>query len=172
MKLTKELSDKISEAWQYGAASSCRYAMSQLDQFVNALLNGGRIQIEEESLTINDFSEFLIWKNKKWIFQQIPVCNSLSTEEKRGLINELVSQFNLTRIKFTETDPNNHYFNLTLKNVTGEFQVQLGKITNMDDIPAYTINVKELDFKKNLELYVEFENGKNSSYQFQRLNIK
>jgi hypothetical protein len=172
MKLTKEISDKINKAWQYGGATSCQFAMSQLDHFVNTLINGGSIQIEEDNLIIHDFSEFLVWKNKKWIFQQISVCNRLNTSEKIDLINKIVPQFNLTRVKFTEIDPNNHYFNLKLKNETGEFQIYLGKLINMDDIPAYTINVKSLDFKKKLELIVEFENGKKTSFQFQSFEIK
>lgn len=172
MKLTKEISDKIIEAWQYGAASSCQFAMSEIDRFVNAILNKETIEIEEDGLTINNLIEFLIWKNKNWLFKQISVCNNLSTEKKIDLINEVISRFNLTRITFLETDPNNHYFNLTLKNEIGKFQLHLGKITNMDDIPAYTINVKNLNFKMNLELHVEFENGKSHSFKFQRFEIK
>jgi len=172
MKLTKEISDKIIEAWQYGAASSCQFAMSKLDRFVNALLNKETIEIEEEGITIKNLIEFLIWKNKKWVFQQISICNNYSVDKRIDLINEVLSKFNLTRIKFLETDPNNHYFNLILKNEVGEFQLHLGKITKMDNIPAYTINVKKLDFIMNSGMQIEFENGKNYSFEFQRLDIK
>ena len=172
MKLTKEISEKINEAWQYGAASSCRYAMNELDKFVNELLKGKNIEIQNENLIINDLKEFLIWKNKNWVFQQITICNNLSIEEKVDLINDVVSKFNLTQIKFTEIDTNNHYFNARLSNNNDLFQVYLGKMTKMNELPNNTINVESVKFYKNSELYLKIMNGKSYTFSFQKLEIK
>jgi len=149
MVLTKEISDKIIEAWQYGAASSCRFAISQLDKFANRLLLGQSVTIEEGNLIIQNLSEFLIWKNKNWIFKQIKICNNLSQSGKIDLINKLVTDYNINKIQFVETDRNNHYFDLILKSEKGEFQLSFKVISDLDIIPTISTKINYLIFLNN-----------------------
>ena len=171
MKLTKEISDKINDAWQYNSASTCIWAMNEFDQFVIAIMNGEHIEIEEDNLIINNLLDFIQWKNKKWNFSQISILDKMPNEKKIELINQLINDSKISKLKFNETNPNNHNFNLTLINDTGSFQIHLGKVNNIALIPAYTIEIRQIKFDK-AKFKCEFSNGVSRAFEYEAIEIK
>jgi hypothetical protein len=171
MKFTKEISDKINDAWQYNSASTCIWATNEMDYFVTAIMRGEHIEIEEDNLVINNLVEFIQWKNKKWIFSQISILDKMPNEKKIELINQLISDSRINKIKFNETNPTHHYFSLTLINDTGRFQVYLGTTNDIDLIPAYKIDVEQIKFDKAIFKCV-FSNGVSREYKYEIFEIK
>ena len=146
MKLTKEIRDKISDAWQYNSAGSCRAAMAELDKVTDALLRSNKVEIDEENIVLNNLSEFIIWKNKKWDLGQIPILTNKDIIITISLVNKLIADTKAQRIKFIETDQNNRRFEINIISDDGQFRVQLGNVKNFENLPCYTFNIELLMF--------------------------
>jgi hypothetical protein len=171
MKLTKELYDKIIEAWNYNAAASCDWAQREIDFFVNGLISGLSLEIEENNQIIKNLPEFIIWKNRNWILKQISVCNDFSKDKKIEIINELNFIINANKIKFNETNPHENCFNISLQSGNDSFNVYLGKLTELDDIPAYTLDITKIIFEKN-SIQIDIDSDRKMKFNFEKLEIR
>lgn len=146
MKFTKESRNKISEAWNYNSAGTCSYAIAELNRYVDALLKSENVEIEDENIVLHNLGEFIIWKNKKWDLGQI----SILTEKKNTfiieLLNNLIINCRINKVKFIETDPNNRRFGINLISDEGQFSVYIGNVENYEILPCFTFNVESLKF--------------------------
>jgi len=122
-------------------------------------------------LIIENLVDFMHWKNKKWIFSQISILEKMAKKEKIDLLNQMISDYKISKLKFEETDPNNHYFSLTLINDAGKFKIHLGKISNMDMIPAYTIDVKQIQLNET-KLSCLFTDDLYREFEYEKIEIK
>lgn len=147
MKLTSEIINKISDAYQYNSAGTCRAAIAELDKITDALLESDNVEIEEENISLNSLSEFIHWKNKKWDLGQIPILTNKDNKTKITLINKLITDTKTRRIKFIETDSNNRIFEITIISEDGQFSIQLGNVTDFENLPCYTMNIELLSFE-------------------------
>lgn len=172
MKFTKVISDKIEDAWQYNSASTCQWAMFELDKFVDELLNDESVEVENENITFNSLSDFVIWKNKKWILGQISICNNKTIQDKIYIINTLIHNLKVERVKFNETDPNNHRFHILLTSNSGKFQIYLGKVSDIELLPAYTIEINSINFSMDNQIDINYKDGQKRNFKFEFLEIK
>jgi len=95
----------------------------------------------------------------------------MTNKEKIGLLNQMISDYKISKLKFEETNPNDHYFSLTLINDTGKFQIHLGKINNIDMIPAYTIDVKQIQLNET-KLICLFTDDLYREFEYEKIEIK
>jgi hypothetical protein len=178
MRLTKESRIKISDAWQYNSAGTCLAAMSELDKYADAILNSDSVEVEDENIVLNSLADFIIWKNKKWDLGQIPILTNKEVKYLIQLLNKLVIDTNSNKIKFIETDPNNRRFQVNIISDEGQFSVDLGNVTNFENLPCYTFKVDKLKFNfiadKNFEMtYVFSEHNNNEmTILFNELELK
>ncbi|MES2593535.1 MAG: hypothetical protein V4608_16750 [Bacteroidota bacterium] len=178
MKLTKDSKTKISDAWQYNSAGTCRAAMSELDKYVDALLNSDTVEVDDENIILRNFSEFIIWKNKKWDLGQIPILTNKEINNLIPIINKLITDTKINKIKFNEIDPHNRRFRINIISEEGQFSLDLGNIKNFENLPCYTFKVADLKFyfisDKNYELkYISSEfNTNEMTILFNELELK
>jgi hypothetical protein len=185
MILTRELRDKIDDAWSYQAVSSCRWAMDQLDKFALTVLNNGKIEVEGCHCNINNLKDFFIWKKQDFGMSQIPVLRTIPYERLIDIINGLIYDFSIDQLSLKETDVNNHFFHSKFYSEIGEFDLEIGQIKSSDRFDGSTKRFKNLRFyfinEKHYRLTCEVEtprllgliNGlEEKSIEFNRLEIR
>ena len=185
MILTQEIRNKIDEAWSYQAATSCGWAMSELDRFAVAALYKGKIEVEGYSSEINNLKDFFVWKKQDFGMSQIPVLRGIPYDRLIDIVNGLIIEFSIDHIVLKETDVNNHYFQLKFCCQTGGFDVEIGKILNNERLGEKIEKWKSLKMifitEKHYRLTYEIEinkflglgNGvKKKSFEFNRLEIR
>lgn len=144
--LTKNTLEKIWEAWSYQGASSCSWAMSELDKYSIIPLYGGQLEIEGQTgnMSVDNIKDFLFWKNSDFRVKELSTLRYKGTADLAGLINRITASGNFTRAFLKRLDNNNQYFDLRLIDSDREFSLELTLADTDDRFKEFTINALNL----------------------------
>lgn len=146
MKLTTETKAKIEDAWTYQAASSCSWAMSELNTFALVALHNGLVQVENYTVDITDLKTFLIWKSREVILSEIPILNCEPPIKLIRIVNSLVEDFAVSSIILRESDANNRYFSMKLSGQEGYFNLDIRRNKTAARLMKETTKISNLVF--------------------------
>lgn len=146
MKLTTETKNRIEDAWTYQAASSCGWAMSELNTFALVALRNGLVQVENYTVDITNLKTFLIWKSQEVIMAEIPILRREPPTRLIRTVNSLVKDFAVSSITMREVNENTHYLTLKFSGQEGYFNLDIGRAKTAPELLKEPTEVSNLAF--------------------------
>jgi len=140
MKLSGQLQGYIKDAWAEQSASSCYWAIGQLNQCAFAVLEHQNIEIENYSEKVNSLQSLLIWKKQTPGVSEIPILRSHANLV--DIVNSMIDTFKIHAIKLKARDLNNGYY-FQLIGTRGGFDISVKGISNCS-FPCEKISVIDL----------------------------
>jgi hypothetical protein len=149
--LTKKRIDEIWEAWAYGAAGSCKWAISELGDYMIASYSGQKVLIENDNLIIDNYLDFIDWKINN--LSEIPILTDIEQIALISVVKELNIRNGYNFCKIIELKLSDLGFSyIQILNLTSR------KILRIEMSVHDKLNFPELDFEfNNLELIYGFD---------------